>query len=170
MNKTPIDSRRYSRLMSDKPLGKNEFRGVSLNGKNRWRGNLYFMGKTYHTEPYDTPEEAYKAYKELKKDVAGEWIEQYEKRKKGECQMEKFSSWEEVFEALSEEEKNEIRKQVADTCGQENVNDEKICNDVGNYFDEFVGDSTTNCYNNNVPDVIDGRYAYTKKNFLWALS
>ena len=84
--------------------------------------------------------------------------------------MKEFTSWEEVFEAFSEAEKNEIRAQVADTYGQEDVSDEKICNDVRDYFDEFVGDSTTNCYNNDVPDVIDEHWVYSKQNFLWALS
>ena len=84
--------------------------------------------------------------------------------------MKEFTSWEEVFEAFSEAEKSEIRAQVADTYGQEDVSDEKICNDVRDYFDEFVGDSTTNCYNNDVPDVIDEHWVYSKQNFLWALS
>ena len=38
------------------------------------------------------------------------------------------------------------------------------------YFDEFVGDSTTNCYHNDVPDVVDEHWVYSKENFLWALS
>lgn len=84
--------------------------------------------------------------------------------------MKEFTSWEEVFEAFSEAEKSEIRAQVADTCGQEDVSDEKICNDVRDYFDEFVGDSTTNCYHNDVPDVVDEHWVYSKENFLWALS
>lgn len=47
-----------------------------------------------------------------------------------------FANWE------SEIEKDKIRAQVTDTCGQEAVSDEKICADVENYFDEYVGDST----------------------------
>lgn len=84
--------------------------------------------------------------------------------------MKKFTSWEEVFESFTNEEKSEIRAQVADTCGYEDVSDEKICNDVRDYFDEFVGNSTTNCYSNDVPDVVDEHWVYSKENFLWALS
>lgn len=46
-----------------------------------------------------------------------------------------FANWEEVFESFSEIEKDEIR-------AQENISDEKICADVENYFEEYVGDST----------------------------
>lgn len=52
------------------------------------------------------------------------------------------------FESFSEIEKDEIRAQEA-------VNDEKICADVENYFEEYVGDSTANCYGNEVPDVVN---------------
>lgn len=83
--------------------------------------------------------------------------------------MKKFNSWEEVFESFTNEEKAEIRSQVADVCGQESVSDEKIWTDVENYFNEYV-DGTTNCYGNEVPDTVDGQLAYTKENFLWALS
>ena len=83
--------------------------------------------------------------------------------------MKEFTSWEEVFEAFSEVEKDEIRAQVAD-CRQENISDEKICNDVRKYFDEFVGDSTANYYGNEVPDVSDEHWIYSRENFLWALS
>lgn len=83
--------------------------------------------------------------------------------------MKEFTSWEEVFESFSEVEKDEIRAQVADTCGQETVSDEKICEDVENYFEEYVGDSTANCYGNEVPDVADEHWVYSKENFLWAL-
>ncbi len=83
--------------------------------------------------------------------------------------MKKFNSWEEVFKSFTNEEKAEIRSQVADVCGQESVSDEKIWTDVENYFNEYV-DGTTNCYGNEVPDTVDGQPAYTKENFLWALS
>lgn len=83
--------------------------------------------------------------------------------------MKKFNSWEEVFESFTNEEKAEIRSQVADVCGYESVSDEKIWTDVENYFNEYV-DGTTNCYGNEVPDTVDGQPAYTKENFLWALS
>ena len=83
--------------------------------------------------------------------------------------MKKFNSWEEVFESFTNEEKAEIRSQVADVCGQESVSDEKIWADVENYFNEYV-DGTTNCYGNEVHDTVDGQPAYTKENFLWALS
>lgn len=83
--------------------------------------------------------------------------------------MKKFNSWEEVFESFTNKEKAEIRSQVADVCGQESVSDEKIWTDVENYFNEYV-DGTTNCYGNEVPDTVDGQPAYTKENFLWALS
>lgn len=83
--------------------------------------------------------------------------------------MKEFTSWEKVFEAFSEVEKDEIRAQVAD-CRQETVSDEKICADVENYFEEFVGDNTANCYGNEVPDVVDEHWVYSKENFLWALS
>ena len=83
--------------------------------------------------------------------------------------MKKFNSWEEVFESFTNEEKAEIRSQVADVCGQESVSDEKIWTDVENYFNEYV-DGTTNCYGNEAPDTVDGQPAYTKENFLWALS
>lgn len=32
--------------------------------------------------------------------------------------MKKFTSWEEVFESFTNEEKTELRSQVADTCGR----------------------------------------------------
>ena len=83
--------------------------------------------------------------------------------------MKKFNSWEEVFKSFTNEEKAEIRSQVADVCGQESVSDEKIWTDVENYFNEYV-DGTTNCYANEVPDTVDLQPAYTKENFLWALS
>ena len=83
--------------------------------------------------------------------------------------MKKFNSWEEVFKSFTSEEKAEIRSQVADVCGQESVSDEKIWTDVENYFNEYV-DGTTNCYGNEVPDNVDLQPAYTKENFLWALS
>lgn len=83
--------------------------------------------------------------------------------------MKKFNSWEEVFESFTNEEKAEIHSQVADVCGQESVSDEKIWTDVENYFNYYV-DGTTNCYGNEVPDTVDGQPAYTKDNFLWALS
>lgn len=52
-----------------------------------------------------------------------------------------FANWEEVFESFSE--KDEIRT-------QENISDEKICADIENYFEEYVGHSTANCYGNEV--------------------
>ena len=74
-----------------------------------------------------------------------------------------FANWEEVFESFSEIEKDEIR-------AQENISDEKICADVENYFKEYVGDSTANCYGEEVPDVVNEHWIYSRKNFLWALS
>lgn len=53
---------------------------------------------------------------------------------------------------------------------QENISDEKICADVENYFEEYVGDSTANCYGNEVPDVVNEHWVYSRENFLWALS
>ena len=53
---------------------------------------------------------------------------------------------------------------------QEAVSDEKICADVENYFEEYVGDSTANCYGYEVPDVVDEHWIYSRENFLWALS
>ena len=74
-----------------------------------------------------------------------------------------FANWEEVFESFSEIEKDEIR-------AQENISDEKICADVENYFEKYVGDSTANCYGEEVPDVVDEQWIYSRENFLWALS
>ena len=65
------------------------------------------------------------------------------------CKM--FANWEEVFESFSEIEKDEIRT-------QENISDEKICADIENYFEEYVGHSTANCYGNEVPDVVNGLF------------
>ncbi len=81
-----------------------------------------------------------------------------------------FANWEEVFESFSEIEKDKIRAQVTNACGQEAVSDEKICAEVENYFDEYVGDSTANCYGNEVPDVVNEHWVYSRENFLWALS
>ena len=61
-----------------------------------------------------------------------------------------FANWEEVFESFSEIEKDEIR-------AQENISDEKICADV------------ENCYGEEVPDVVNEQWIYSKENFLWAL-
>lgn len=74
-----------------------------------------------------------------------------------------FANWEEVFESFSEIEKDEIR-------AQENISDEKICADVENYFKEYVGDSTANCYGEEVPDAVNEHWVYSRENFLWALS
>ena len=41
---------------------------------------------------------------------------------------------------------------------QENISDEKICADV------------ENCYGNEVPDVVNEQWIYSRENFLWALS
>ena len=71
-----------------------------------------------------------------------------------------FANWEEVFESFSKIEKHT----------QENISDEKICADVENYFEEYVGDSTANCYGEEVPDVVNEHWVYSRENFLWALS
>ena len=84
-----------------------------------------------------------------------------------------FANWEEVFESFSEIEKDKIRAQVTDTCGQEAVSDENICANVEEYFDVYVGivnDGTSNCFGNMVPDVVNGHWVYSRENFLWALS
>lgn len=66
-----------------------------------------------------------------------------------------FANWEEVFESFSEIEKDKIRAQITNVCGQEAVDDEKICADVEYYFEEYVGDSTANCFGEEVPDVVN---------------
>ena len=53
-----------------------------------------------------------------------------------------FANWEEVFESFSEIEK----------------------------FEEYVGDSTANCYGEEVPVVVNEQWVYSRDNFLWALS
>ena len=84
-----------------------------------------------------------------------------------------FANWEEVFESFSEIEKDEIRAESfskIEKRTQENISDEKICADVENYFEEYVGDSTANCYGEEVPDVVNEHWIYSRENFLWALS
>lgn len=36
----------------------------------------------------------------------------------------------------------------------------QCCADVENYFEEYVGDSTANCYGNEVPDVVNEHWIY----------
>ena len=80
-----------------------------------------------------------------------------------------FSSWEDVFMSFTDKEKAEIKANAADICGVEFVTDDKVVSDVAIYFDEYV-DGSENVYQNEVPDVVDGVPAFTKANFLWALS
>ena len=71
-----------------------------------------------------------------------------------------FSSWEDVFMSFTDKEKAEIKA---------NATDDKVIRDVSIYFDEYV-DGSQNVYQNEVPDVVNGVPAFTKANFLWALS
>ena len=71
-----------------------------------------------------------------------------------------FSSWEDVFMSFTDKEKAEIKANAAD---------DKVIRDVSIYFDEYV-DGSQNVYQNEVPDVVNGVPAFTKANFLWALS
>ena len=71
-----------------------------------------------------------------------------------------FDSWEDVFMSFTDKEKAEIKA---------NATDDKIIRDVSIYFDEYV-DGSQNVYQNEVPDVVSGVPAFTKTNFLWALS
>ena len=71
-----------------------------------------------------------------------------------------MSNWEEVFMSFTDKEKAEIKA---------NATDDKIIRDVSIYFDEYV-DGYKNVYQNEVPDVVSGVPAFTKANFLWALS
>ena len=80
-----------------------------------------------------------------------------------------FNSWEDVFISFTDKEKAEIKANAADICGVEFVTDDKVVSDVAIYFDEYVGGSE-NVYQNEVPDVVNGVPAFTKANFLWALS
>ena len=80
-----------------------------------------------------------------------------------------FSSWEDVFTSFTDKEKAEIKANAADICGVEFVTDDKVVSDVAIYFDEYVGGSE-NVYQNEVPNVVNGVPAFTKANFLWALS
>ena len=84
--------------------------------------------------------------------------------------MEKvFCNWEEVFMSFTDKEKAEIKANATDVCGAEFVTDDKIVSDVAIYFDEYV-DGSENVYQNDIPDVVEGVPAFTKANFLWALS
>ena len=80
-----------------------------------------------------------------------------------------FSSWEDVFTSFTDKEKAEIKANAADVCGAEFVTNDKVIRDVSIYFDEYV-DGFKNVYQNEVPDVVKGVPAFTKANFLWALS
>ena len=80
-----------------------------------------------------------------------------------------FCSWEDVFMSFTDKEKAEIKANAADFCGVESVTDDKVVSDVAIYFDEYV-DGSENVYQNEVPDVVNGVPAFTKANFLWALS
>ena len=71
-----------------------------------------------------------------------------------------FDSWNDVFMSFTDKEKAEIKA---------NATDDKVVSDVATYFDEYV-DGSQNVYQNEVPDVVDGVPAFTKANFLWALS
>ena len=80
-----------------------------------------------------------------------------------------FYSWEDVFMSFTDKEKAEIKANAADICGVELATDDKVIRDVSIYFDEYV-DGSKNVYQNEVPDVVSGVPAFTKANFLWALS
>ena len=80
-----------------------------------------------------------------------------------------FSSWEDVFMSFTDKEKAEIKANATDVCGVESITDDKIVSDVAIYFDEYV-DGFKNVYQNDIPDVVSGVPAFTKANFLWALS
>ena len=80
-----------------------------------------------------------------------------------------FDSWEDVFMSFSDKEKAEIKANATDVCGAEFVTNDKVIRDVSIYFDEYV-DGFKNVYQNEVPDVVKGVPAFTKANFLWALS
>ena len=80
-----------------------------------------------------------------------------------------FDSWEDVFMSFSDKEKAEIKANATDVCGAEFVTNDKVIRDVSIYFDEYV-DGFKNVYKNEVPDVVKGVPAFTKANFLWALS
>ena len=80
-----------------------------------------------------------------------------------------FSSWEDVFMSFTDKKKAEITANAADFYGVESVTDDKVVSDVAIYFDEYVYGSE-NVYQNEVPDVVNGVPAFTKANFLWALS
>ena len=80
-----------------------------------------------------------------------------------------FSSWEDVFMSFTDKEKAEIKANATDVCGVELATDDKVIRDVSIYFDEYV-DGSKNVYQNEVPDVVSGVPAFTKTNFLWALS
>ena len=80
-----------------------------------------------------------------------------------------FNSWEDVFMSFTDKKKAKIKANATDVCGVELVTDDKIISDVSIYFDEYV-DGSENVYQNEVPDVADGVPAFTKANFLWALS
>lgn len=36
-------------------------------------------------------------------------------------------------------------------------------------IEKYVGHSTANCYDNEVPDVVNEHWVYSRENFLWAL-
>ena len=80
-----------------------------------------------------------------------------------------FNSWEDVFMSFTDKKKAKIKANATDVCGVELVTDDKIISDVSIYFDEYV-DGSENVYQNEVPDVVKGVPAFTKANFLWALS
>ena len=84
-------------------------------------------------------------------------------------QKEVFDSWEDVFMSFTDKEKAEMKANATDICGVEFVADDKIIRDVFIYFDEYV-DGSENVYQNEAPDVVNGVPAFTKANFLWALS
>ena len=80
-----------------------------------------------------------------------------------------FNSWEDVFMSFTDKEKAEIKANATDVCGAEFVTGDKVVRDVSIYFDEYV-DGSKNVYQNEVPNVVNGVPAFTKANFLWALS
>lgn len=63
-------------LFSDKPLGKNKYRGVCFI-RQGYKGCVSYKGKRYYTKRYLTAEEAYKELLTLKQAIAGNTVAEY---------------------------------------------------------------------------------------------
>lgn len=75
--------------------------------------------------------------------------------------IEEKRNWADVFETLTQKDIAEIKRTNYDSDHfPDGVTEEKMVEDVANYFLDFGGDDA--------PDVADGKYTYTKANFLWA--